>query len=373
MVGRPYIIGLVVSLALAGVAVGEEGWPLFRGNAQLTGVAPPTLPEKLDLLWTFAAGEGIESTAAINAASRTVYVAALDSQLYALDLDSGALRWQYRAGDEIKSSPSLVDGIVYIGDESGLFHAVDAGTGERRWTFQAEAGITSSANYRDDRLFFGGYDQYLYCLAAADGTQLWRFETGGYIHGMPALIGDKVAVAGCDGFLRLLDITDGSEQTQIPLGAYVGSSAAVHKGWAYVGTFGNQILGIDLAQGQVGWTYQHPVRQFPFYASAAVTDQYLVIGGRDKLVHALHPQSGEPLWSFAAQARVDSSPVIVGERVFFGTDGGVLMALDLATGQEQWRFATGAAIAASPAVAAGRLVIGATDGQLYVFGEKREN
>ena len=100
-----------------------------------------------------------------------------------------------------------------------------------------------------------------------------------------------------------------------------------------------------------------------------VDGNVVVVGGRDKMVHALDPKTGEALWTFAAGARVDSSPVLVGDRVFFGSEKGVVHALDVVTGEETWRFETGSAVVASPAVADGRLVIGADNGVLYCFGE----
>ena len=104
------------------------------------------------------------------------------------------------------------------------------------------------------------------------------------------------------------------------------------------------------------------------YASPAATNDAVIIGGRDKLVHALDPETGQALWTYPAGSRVDSSPVIAGDRVYFGA--GALVALELKSGTEVWRFETGAPITASPAVAASRLVIGATDGVLYCFGRK---
>ena len=68
---------------------------------------------------------------------------------------------------------------------------------------------------------------------------------------------------------------------------------------------------------------------------------------------------------------MDSSPVIVGKRVFVGSGDGRVYGLDLKSGKEVWRFNAGAAVLASPAVAAGRLVIGAEDGNLYCFGANR--
>ena len=346
----------------------SDDWLSFRGNPQLTGVATGELPENLELLWTFETGDGIESTAAI--AAGTVYVGTLDGYLYAINLENGGLKWKYQTSGEIKSSPTVFSNVVYFGDGMGVFHAVDAQTGEPIWTFEAEAEIISSANVAQDRLLFGSYDQYLYCLSAEDGSLAWKFETEGYVHGTPAIVNGAVVISGCDGYLRSINIADGVEQQKIALGDYVAASPVILNGRAYAGTFGNQVLCAELENSEILWWYEHPERHFPFYASAAVTDDIVVIGGRDKIVHTLKSQTGEPLWTYPAKSRVDSSPVIVGERVFFGTVGGELVALNLDSGEKVWEFVIGAAIIASPSVVTGKLVIGADDGRIYCFGER---
>ena len=122
---------------------------------------------------------------------------------------------------------------------------------------------------------------------------------------------------------------------------------------------------------EIAWQYEHPKRRFPFYASPAVTAERVIVGGRDKVVHALNPHTGQPLWTYAAGSRIDSSPVIVGSRIFLGTTDGSILALDLDTGEPAWEFVTGSSIVASPCVAAGKLIIGSLDGVLYCFGERR--
>ena len=346
----------------------SDDWLSFRGNPQLTGVATGELPENLELLWTFETEDVIESTAAI--AAGTAYVGTLEGYLYAVNLEDGLLKWRYQASGEIKSSPAVFSDVVYFGDGMGVFHAVNAQTGEPRWTFETEAEIISSANVAQDRLLFGSYDQFLYCLSAEDGSLAWKFETEGYVHGTPAIVNDAVVISGCDGYLRLINIADGVEQQRIGLGDYVAASPAILNNRAYAGTFGNQVLCAGLESAEILWQYEHPERHFPFYASAAVTADIIVIGGRDKMVHALNPQTGQPLWTYPAKSRVDSSPVIVGERVFFGTVAGELVALNLNSGEKVWEFVTGAAIIASPSVVDGKLVIGADDGRIYCFGER---
>ena len=364
---------LIILLFHSQVLYAQEDWISFRGDRHLTGVASGSFPENPQLLWTFQTEDGIESTAAIY--SGTVYACSLDGYLYAIDLQDGKLVWKYKAGNEIKSSPSVFNGTVFFGDEAGKLHAVDAGTGKPRWIFRTGSGIISSANFVSGHVLFGSYDQHLYCLSG-EGTLIWKFETEGYLHGTPAVVDDRTGkgvatlVAGCDGFLRVIGIRDGVEQKKISLGSYVGASPAVFNGMAFVGSFDNEVLGIDLDEAAIRWRYEPEKNKFPFYASAAVTNGWLIVGGRDKRVHALDPQTGRLRWISELKSRIDSSPVILGDRVFFGTSGGDIYGLDLNTGEPVWHFITGSPMVASPCIAGGRLIVGSVDGVLYCFGAK---
>ena len=353
-------------------------WTSFRGNPQLTGVADTQLPDKPQLLWTFQAGDIIESTAAV--VDGTLYVGALDGVLYAIDAQTGEKRWSYQANTHIKASPAVSNGVVYFGDGDGIFHAVDISTHEMKWQFHTESEIISSANIVGDRLLFGSYDGFLYCLNRENGERLWKLETEGYVHGTPGVwtrtAGESddatnyVVLTGCDSYLRVINIDDGTQAQQVDLGAYVGASPAISENRVYCGTYGTEILAVALDTGEITWRYRHPKRQFPFFASAAITENSVIIGGRDKMVHALSRNTGEPVWTYTAKSSIESSAVIVGTRAFVGTTRGVLIALDLTTGESVWEFATGSSIVASPSVSAGKIYIGTEDGILYCFGEK---
>src|SRR6476646_8793418 len=71
-----------------------DNWSQFRGNHQLTGVSESNLPAELKLLWTYEAGESIESSAAI--VGGTVFVGSQKGELAALNLDNGAVYWKYQ-------------------------------------------------------------------------------------------------------------------------------------------------------------------------------------------------------------------------------------------------------------------------------------
>ncbi len=350
-------------------------WATFRGNPQLTGVTNTELSENPQLLWTFQAGDMIESTATV--VDGTVYVGALDGFLYAIDAQTGEKRWMYQATGAIKASPSIHNGVIYLGDSEGIFHAIDISTQETKWQFRTEGEIISSANFSGDRVLFGSYDGFLYCLNRENGELIWKFETEGYVHGTPGIWTQSASepdnaqrfaiVTGCDSYLRVLNINDGTQVQQVDLGAYVGASPAISQNRIYCGTYGAEILAVNLDIGEIAWRYRHPKRRFPFFASAALTEDMVIIGGRDKIVHALSSETGESLWTYTTKSRIESSAVVVGKRVFLGTTRGTFIALDVSTGESVWEFATGSSIVASPSVADGKIYIGSEAGILYCF------
>lgn len=344
-------------------------WPMFRGNPRLTGVAGGSLPEPLAVRWRYETKEPVTATAAIS--SGIVYVGCDDGNLYALNLADGALRWKFATGEMIESSPTVTGGLVVWGNDAGIIHACDAKTGELRWKYETDGRIISSAVPYQNRIVVGSYDGYLYCLDVADGKLIWKYAADERVHSTPALTDGYALFGGCDGHLHVVDLETGARKAHIALGSVTGASAAVDGANAYLGTHGEEVLGVDWRAGRVLWRYENPQRGNAFMSSAAFKNDLVVIGGRDKLLHALDAKTGQPRWTLTVKDRIDGSPVIVGARVYIGDGGGVLRAADLSTGKEVWRFETGGGIWASPAVGEGCLVIATDGGVVYCFGDKR--
>jgi outer membrane protein assembly factor BamB len=370
----PILLLLPVLAPLGALA---QDWPVFRGNALQTGVAASPLPENLAIRWKFKAKDGIEGAAAI--VGGTVYIGSLDEHLYALDLGTGQVKWTYQTDaakgtkvGPIRAAPSVRDGLIYVGDADGVFHCVQADTGNKRWTYDTEAEITSGASFVGENILFGCSDENLYCLSK-DGKERWKFKVpGGPVMGTPAIVGDRTFAAGCDSTLHVLDATKGTEvAATVDLGGQVGATVAVGGDVLYVGTMSGEVLAINWKKGEILWRFESPKTKQPFYASAAVTDNLVVAGSRDKHVYALDRRSGKEIWSFATKKKVDSSPVVAGARVFVGSADGNLYVLDLAAGGERQRFTLGKDITAAPAIGGNSLVIGTMDGSVYCIGEKK--
>ena len=93
----------------------------------------------------------------------------------------------------------------------------------------------------------------------------------------------------------------------------------------YVGTHQSEFLAIDIKKQAVAWRFSEPGKDYPYHSSAAVLGDRIIVGNQDKLLHALERSTGKPVWSFATNGQVNSSPVIVGgDRIFVGSNDGHL-------------------------------------------------
>ena len=78
-------------------------------------------------------------------------------------------------------------------------------------------------------------------------------------------------------------------------------------------------------------------------------------------------KNGKQLWSYRTKDEVNSSPLIIGDHVFVGSDDGRFYSLKLVNGTKVWSFEVGAGIFSSPSYCRGMLFVGADDGRLYAF------
>lgn len=356
-----------------------SSWTSFRNGAGQLGIAGSPLTDKLELLWSIKAGEMINGTAAI--LGDRVYIGSLKGELLALNLKNGERIWTCKSKDTndpkeflpgFKASPTVTDKFIYIGDEDGGFHCVDRLTGKRKWQFASQGTIVSSATLYKDRVLFGSHDASLYCLNSETGEKLWQYETEGMVNCSPAVVEHFTFVTGCDEHLRVIDIDTGKQVSDMPLGSYLIASPAVDGDTLFVGNHNGEVLAVDWKASKIVWTFKDPKREAPFHSSAAVTDEVVVLGGHDKLLHCLDRKTGKARWDFPTKAKITGSPVVVGDRVYFGSEDGHLYGLTLKDGKEVFKFRDGRPFSASVAIGEGCLVIGSenNDGPIYCFGKK---
>ena len=195
-----------------------------------------------------------------------VFFGSSDGNVYALDASSGAPMWKFKTNDVVHASPAVANGMLYIGSWDSYFYALNAATGKQVWRFKTgedhaihnQVGIQSSAAVADGTVFFGCRDSHLYALDARTGQLRWAFPThGSWVVSSPAARGSSVYFSTSDSSL-VYELRSHDGHTVFSL-AFHGwplfSSPAIASDMLYIGSWAGRLMGIDLKQHRVTWTF----------------------------------------------------------------------------------------------------------------------
>ena len=161
------------------------------------------------LKWTYAADNDIYTASALDAAGNLYFGVLNSGKLWSLT-PAGTLRWTY-AGATLgtSSSPTLSadGGTVYFGAYDHVLHAVNTATGAARWTFTLGAEVRASSPAVDANgvVYIGCYDNKLYAVNA-DGTLKRTYDTGNIVRSSPAISGHTLYVGSNDHKLYAFDL-----------------------------------------------------------------------------------------------------------------------------------------------------------------------
>jgi len=113
---------------------------------------------------------------------------------------SGTLKWKYKTGGLIMSSPAIgQDGTIYIGSGDSCLYAFSS-KGKLKWRFKTEGGISASPSIgADGTIYISPWDVYTYAITP-EGKLKWKYEI--YSVSSPAIGNDgTLYVAALNGHL----------------------------------------------------------------------------------------------------------------------------------------------------------------------------
>ena len=177
-----------------------DDWPTAQGNlaAHRAATTSPITAENVDLLegaWRFpiAASSGYGAvTATPIVLGETVYLQDMESNVFALDRPTGAVRWErtYNAptagGNGVAVGYGMVFGAIGLSAET---FALDAETGDEVWRVKLSANpnefvfiqpvVHDSVIYvaTSPGAYVGGTRGILFALDAKSGAVLWQWDT----------------------------------------------------------------------------------------------------------------------------------------------------------------------------------------------------
>lgn len=201
--------------------------------------------------------------------------------------------WQFATADAVSASPTVANGVLYVGAWDGFFYALDAGSGELIWKFQVDCDnvivpvpphclppgqnppprffslgglITSTAAVVNGRVYFAA-GKTVYSLNARDGSLRWKRVICGdpeepncasdlsdptQIFSSPAVfegllfIGHTAGAIGYRGAIEALDAGDGSQRWRFEVDPILNA-----KGEPILDRRGHAIGGINRGCGAV--------------------------------------------------------------------------------------------------------------------------
>ena len=399
-------------------------WPQFQNGPSRSGysaaenVISASNVAALGVAWKATTGSTVFASVAV--ANSVVYAASADGKLYAYAVacaSGGATcspLWTASTGGVIYSSPVVDGGVVYVGSEDHKLYAFDAAgitgcsgtpkTCTPIWSSVATGGVMdSSPTVVGGVVYVGDNDGKLYAFAvgcaSGGGTcsPLWTGATVGFIAKAPAVANGKVYVGSSDGKLYAFDAAGVTGCSGVPIaclplwtgatGGSIWSSPAVDGGVVYVGDNDHKLYAFDAA-GVTGcggapttcsplWT---GATGSSIQSSPAVANGVVYVGSDDGKLQAFAVgcASGggtcSPLWTATTGAGVYSSPAIANGLVYVGSEDGKLYAYAVgcanggATCAPIWTGNTGGAVWSSPAISNGVVYVGASDSKVYAFG-----
>ena len=94
------------------------------------------------------------------------------------------------------NGPPAVDGVAYFGSDDGYMYAIDVQTADVLWEFETGGQIEAAAAVRDGVVYFGSLDYNVYAVNATSGKGLWKYRTDLYVSCVPAVDAEGVVYIG---------------------------------------------------------------------------------------------------------------------------------------------------------------------------------
>lgn len=261
--------------------------------------------------WKVLTGEIVDSAAVLDDRGR-VYFGSGDGKLRALETATGREIWSMQA-DDPKTNQAFINwfegnvamgpsGTLYVPNDNFFLYALDRDTGAIKWRFRMPDQTWSSPaiDPRDETIFVGN-NNVLPTLGkntfaiAKDGTTSWAESTLGSVAASPMLLKDRMVLGAFDGWVRAYDTRSGSLLWETPTRDHVYASPALLPDGSIVQPSADgTIYDLDPDTGAVRWTFDtdESVRSSP----AVDAEGNVYFGGGDGKLWVLRPD-GSLRWS----------------------------------------------------------------------------
>lgn len=295
------------------------------------------------------------------------FVGSYDSNVWALNLETGEQVWKYPTKAGIASSPVIdeTNRMVMFGSEDGNFYALDYRSGRMNWTHITKDRIRSAARVEHGHVFFGGDDGKIYALGAANGRMLWNFDTTAPVRGRPFVTNELVICGSETGEVFALSLSGARKWSyRTKRGVISSPYVDTKEGICYIGSSDGYMYALDATNGYNSWRFR---TNGPIISSPVESKGLLYFSSADGYVYAINAQSSREKWKFQTDKPIVASPVVYQDSVYIGGTDDYFYCLSADSGKERWKFKTNGAITASAFITSELILVGSMDHVLYAL------
>ncbi|MBL8263872.1 MAG: outer membrane protein assembly factor BamB [Xanthomonadaceae bacterium] len=377
---------LAAAVALSGCTT-VKGWfgnkndaKTARKPAELVEFTPSATVTKL---WSAKAGDGDEKlglTQGPVVADGRVYAAAIEGGVRALDLQTGALVWQYKTDLELSGGPGAGEGLVVVGTLDGEVIALDSATGTERWKAKVVSEVIAAPAISQGAVVVRSNDGRVTAFDITDGKRRWfwnrdlpRLTVRG--NDAPTFGPGVVFVGNDDGTVASLALNDGRPlwdqavgqpdgRSELDRMADVDGSPVLDGTTLFATSYKKQTIAIEAPSGRPLWAQDHGGA-----GRIGLAADRVVVADPAGVVWALDKNGGTAMWQQAGLVRRNlSGAAVQGEFAVVGDYDGYVHWLRLDNGDFGARVRAGRApINAAPVVSDGVLLIQTAGGDLSAW------
>ncbi|MBK8618664.1 MAG: serine/threonine-protein kinase [Anaerolineales bacterium] len=312
-------------------------------------------------LWSFKCEDEIRGTPVLN--QGMLYIGCYDNNLYALNAADGKFQWKYATDGGIVTRPIVYDNNVFFGSEDKRLHVVSERTGKVLWTYYTEGKIYSSPRIAEGHIFFGSDDQDLHAVNAGSGRSIWKYSTEAPIHSTPLIANELIYFGNESGTFLAVDFR-GTMKWRFQSKRAVTSSPIIKGQAIYFTSLDGTLYSLDAKNGWPIWKFRLGKGSV---SSPAIADDFAFVGAADGFIYCVDLRTAKEVWRFRTENQVSSSPAIYKDSIYCGSVDGNMYCLEYRTGRLRWKFEAQGAITGSPIVFDDIVYFGSTDHHVYAL------
>jgi outer membrane protein assembly factor BamB len=312
-------------------------------------------------VWVFTCEDEIRGSPEID--SGVLYIGTYDHNLYAINATEGKLLWKYPTSGGVVSKPAVNNGFIYFGSEDKQLYSISARQGKLSWTYLTEGPIRSSPLVSEGHVFIGSDDGFLHAVNIVSTRKTWKIETGGPIRSAPTIADDSIFFGSESGEVFCVSY-HGQVRWRFNAKRAVTSSPLYKKGTIYFASLDGTFYALDSKSGWPIWRFRMGKGSV---SSPCIAENTLFIGSADGFIYAVDAGGAKEMWKFKTDHQVSGSPITYKDSLYCGSADGNLYCLEYRTGRLKWKFNTKGPITGTPFVINDMVYIGSTDKIVYAL------